>query len=627
MEPLHNPRITRLYETRQVLELAPRIAGDRGIAEAGEPCRWRGDSCVVGMQPTNSQRIPAPVPLLLAVASLLACGSSADLRPVDGAIDGAPIAVKGTNQRPVLDPRAIGTSDLSRVTVAAFSQTAVSRQDPQVLSLQPDLVPRAWGQWDREGLKVTDYASAYAAACQANRTLFVGGLTASVIFTDQMSDGDFADEVGRDASGQPVPHSEVVPNAYRGSLASPGFRQRIVDIAKLQIDAGVDGVFFDEANASYSGARYDGNEGFDDHHVADFGRFLCTRYGGDATALAGFGLAASDRLDCSAVDPGASFDYRGYLARQGFQNSPLSPANRLAALWGTTVPNRPDPSEGGFVETYSMLVYWQEIVVAVRTYARERYGKEVLITSNGVFPFVDFQSIGLYDWNKDGPGPRGVDYVPTVGTSPNIHFNGTVSLMPILAALKARSKRIVEAAGGHEVPILLFLDWPADAMNRYYAFSKEERQDYVRMFVAEASAFGMWFAFPLATTTDQNTATALGMMELFQGLRDFYRARREVVSAGRDLAVTPELSATNVAAHVVGFDDKTVVHLVNHNYNAGFTRLSNLSVTLPLAQAPNRVTLVSADQPQDQPAPFSYADGKVTVTVDALVSSAMLVLQ
>ena len=563
----------------------------------------------------------------MAAASLLACGSSAELRSVDAAVDAAPVVVKGPPNSPALDPRAIGAADLSRVAVAAFSQTAVSGQDPQVLSFQPDLVPRAWGQWDRDGLKATDYASAYAASCQANRTLFVGGLTASVIFTDQMSDADFADEVGRDASGQPVSHSDVVPNAYRGSLASPGFRQRLVDIAKLQIDAGVDGVFFDEANASYLGARYDGNEGFDDHHVADFGRFLCARYGADVTALAGFDLAASDKLDCGAADPGASFDYRGYLARHGFRDSPLSPANKLAALWGTTVQNRPDPAKGGFVESYSMLAYWQEIVVAVRTYAREHYGKEVLITSNGVFPFVDFQSIGLYDWNKDGSGPRGVDYVPTVGTSPNTHFNGTVSFMPILATLKARSKRIVEAAGGHEVPILLFLDWPADSMNRYYAFSQEERKDYVRMFVAEAYALGMWFAFPLATTTDQNTATALGMMEFFQGLRDFYRAHSEVVSAGRDLPVTPELSTTNVTAHVVGFDDKTVVHLVNHNYDAGFTRLSDLSVTLPLAQAPNKVTLASVDQSQDQPAPFRYANGNVTVTVDALVSSAMLVLQ
>ena len=37
-----------------------------------------------------------------------------------------------------------------------------------------------------------------------------------------------------------------------------------------------------------------------------------------------------------------------------------------------------------FIETYFFLVYWQEIVVAVRSYAREKYGKEVLITANGM---------------------------------------------------------------------------------------------------------------------------------------------------------------------------------------------------------------------------------------------------
>jgi hypothetical protein len=490
------------------------------------------------------------------------------------------------------------------------------------------LVPRAWNQWDLSGLKAADYAPSYPAACRANGTLFVGGLTASVIFADEMTASELADQVGRNAAGQQVAHNEIVPGAFRGALASPGFRQLLIRIAEIQIDSGVDGLFFDEVNASYTGASYDGNEGFDDHDVADFGRFLCARHGGDAAALAAFDLAATDGLDCTATDPGAAFNYRGYLARHGFVNAPVSASNKLASEWGTTVQNRPDPAKGTFVETFPSLVYWQEIVVAVRGYAREKYGKEVLITANGVFPFVDFQSVGLYDWNKDGAGPRGFDYVPITGTTPSTHLNGTVSFMPVLQALKDRSKRIVEAAGGHEVPLLLFLDWPTDSMNRYYGLPLEERQNYVRILLAESSALGMWFALPLSTTTDSNTATALGMMDFFQKMRAFYQAHAELFRAGHDSAAVPTVSATGVAAHLVTFDSgRSVVHLVNHNYAAAFVPQPGLSVTVPLAQAPTKVTLVSPDLAADQPATFSYANGQLAVQVGTLGSSMVVVIE
>lgn len=529
---------------------------------------------------------------------------------------------------PPLDPRAIGAFDLSKVTVAAFSQTGVGQSDQQVLALAPSLVPRAWGQWDLSGLKATDYAQSYPAACRANGTLFVGGLTASVIFVDEMSANDFADEVGRNAAGNQVAHNEIVPGAFRGALASPGFRQLLIRIAKLQIDSGVDGLFFDEVNASYTGASYDGNEGFDDHDIADFGRFLCARHGGDAAALATFDLASADGLDCTSADPGAAFNYRGYLARHGLQSAPDSASNGLAGEWGATVQNRPDPAKGSFVETYPSLVYWQEIVVAVRSYARETYGKEVLITANGIFPFVDFQSVGLYDWNKDGAGPRGFDYVPVTGTAPTAHLNGTVSFLPVLQALKDRSKRIVEAAGGHEVPLLLFLDWPTDTVNRYYALPLEERKDYVRIFLAEAYALGMWFALPLATTTDTNTATALGMMDFFQAMRGFYQEHADLFRAGHDSTVVPVVSATGVATHLVTFDSgRSILHLVNHNYATAFAPRPGLSVSVPLAQAPTKVTLVSPDLSADLLATFSYTGGQLSVDVGTLVSSVVVVIE
>jgi hypothetical protein len=529
---------------------------------------------------------------------------------------------------PAIDPGAFGKADLSRVTVAAFSQTGVGASDPQVLALAPDIVPRAWGQWDTSGLSANDYDFGYPRECQAEGITFVGGLTASVMFVDEMSTAAFDDEVGRDALDNPVAHAEIVPGAYRGALASPAFRQRLVQIAELQIDGGVDGVFFDEVNSSYIGAGYDGDEGFDDHDVADFGRFLCRTRGGAPAAFSSFAFVDADHFDCSSPDPGAAFDYRGYLARLGVAGSPLGPSNPLSGLWGKTVANRPDPLAGTFVETYPALVYWQEIVATVREYARTRYGKEILVTANGVFPFVDFQSVGLYDYNQEGPAPLGFDYVPVTGTAPDVHFDGTASLMPAFAALRADSDRIVGAVGGPPVPLLLFLDWPTDSINRYYAMPTSERQDYVRVALAEAYAYGEWFALPLATTTDTSTATALGMMDFFRSMRTFYEGHSALFHGARDFGASVGVSAPSIASHAtVLTDGRTVVHLVNHNYAAGFVAQSSVGLTLPLPQAPTSVSLASPDLPADQPATFTYASGQLSVNVGALLSSVVVVVK
>jgi hypothetical protein len=525
-----------------------------------------------------------------------------------------------------VNPDAFGRADLSHIAFAAFSQTGSNQEDPQVLDLAPDLVPRAWQRWDTYGTKASDYDFGYVTACQAKNIAFVGGSTASVIFQDEVSAADFADQAGRDASNDLVPHPEVTPNAYRASLASPAFQQRLIDIGKLQIDGGVTGLFFDEVNGGYFGPKYDGNEGFDDHDVSDFGRYLCRKYATSPATLTGaLGIQAADGLDCTAASAGGTFDYRGYIARHGVQQAPLSAGNPLASDWGTTVAGRPDPSVGTFVETYPSMVYWQRIVVALRDYARTMYKREIFITANGIYPFVDFQSVGLYDWNHDGPGPMGFNWVPTAADG---SLDGTVSFRDTLLALKARSKRVVEAAGGKEVPLLLFLDWPTTSIDRYYALPLEGRMDYFRIFAAEAYALGMWFAVPLATTTDTNTATALGMMDFFKQLRAFYDAHAVLYRGGQDLQVTATVSSPKVTSGLAQLPDgRTVVHLVNHDYAAGVVPQQALTVTWPASSAPASVTLVSPDLPSDQPATFTYAGGQVTVNVATLEAYLAIVAQ
>ena len=546
-------------------------------------------------------------------------GGSNDADAGDASAGDAAVGTPPLTLGPI-NPDAFGKAKLSFLAFAAFSQSNVNARDSQVLSLAPDLVPRAWGQWDTSGLKAADYDFTYPKACQAQGVHFVGGLTASVIFQDEMSAADFADEVGRDAANQPVPHDEIVPKAFRGSLASPGFRERLIEIAKLQIDGGVDGLFFDEVNSGFIGADYQGDEGFDDHQVADFGRFLCAKYG--TAGLSPFDLTADDKLDCDVTDPGSSFDYRGYLARHGATAAPLGAGNPLAAAWGTTLQNRPNPSAGSFVETYPALVYFQGIVAQVRAYARSKYGKEVLITANGIFPFVDFQSVGLYDYNHDGPGPKGFDWVPIT----NGHFTGTATFAPVLADLKTSSARVLASASGSEVPLLLFLDWPTDSIDRYYALPSTERQDYVRGFLAEASAFGMYFAVPLATTTDTQTATALGMMTSFQTLRGFYGSHADLFRGAKAATGTAQSTLASAGVRFVTLPDgRSAVYMINHDYSAGFVAHAGITLTFPLANAPTSVTLASPDLSADTPAQFTYRAGTVSVTIPELDSSLVVV--
>ncbi|WP_434040854.1 MULTISPECIES: hypothetical protein [Sorangium] len=545
---------------------------------------------------------------------------------------------------PEIHPEAFGSFDTSELTVFAFSQVEVHQSDPQVLELAPDMVPRAWQRWRDTGLAIEDYDADYLAGCRERGVRFVAGSTASVIFADEVEgEGQFLEQTTRNAAGELVAHDQIVEGAHRASMASPSYRARLIELGKVQIDLGVDGLNFDEINGGYGGAQYDGNEGFDDHHVADFGNYLCRRHGGRPDGWQeGFGIIPEDGLDCSGAPEtaGRSFDFRGYLGRMNATEKPFDSRNKLLLTeWGRTVGNRPDPREGTFVEIYPALVYWQEVVLELRRYAREEHGREIFISSNGVVPFVDLQSVGLYDWNIDGDGPRGMDWVPVVDG----HLDGTVSFQAALRGLKARSKRIQELVGGKEVPLMLFLDWPNDMMNRYYGLPLEERQDYFRVFAAEVYANGLYFALPLHTTTDENTATALEMMDFFARFRDFYRLHADMFHGATDLTGPVSLSFEACASaedpgacaeqkktshNLVRLaDGRTVLHVINHEYSAGVVEQEGVTASFPVDTAPAQVTVASLDFEEDREVPFTYEDGVVTAEVGTLQASVAIVVE
>ncbi len=560
-----------------------------------------------GSSPAPSSQPPPPPP-----QQQTGCATPATSNPVGGG---------GIYSQIQIDPGVYGTADTSNLTVFGFSQQNENLPaDPQVMEMVPNIVSRAWQRWDTGGVQASDYNFNYPAQAQAAGITFMGGTTASALFADEFPQkSQFDAVVSCNAQGQPVAHAPL--NFYRGSTASPTYRDYIIGIAKLQIDGGVNGLFFDEIDESYEGSTYgQGDEGFDDANVADFGGFLCAKYPSLSAAdwQTRFGITTADKLNCSTSSDkwGRSFDYRGYLARNGWQADPLNSANPLAVEWGTVFGGHPEPQNGTFVGTYISLVYWQDIVLTLRNYARQKYGKEILITANGVFPFVDFQMNGLWGGNPDGPGGSSANYCPLTADG---HLDGTQSLLQAFLNIKKRSARIA----GRVVPVAAFIDWPTDVMTNYLSLPSTEKQDYWRMYVPEALAATVYLNMHLADTIGDPTAQQLGLMPLFDQMAAFFKApaHASLYHNTTDLTGTVSVSASNITSNLTQLSDgRTIAHLVNHNYSHQFIEQDNIVISFPLAKSPVSVTLISPDYSTDLAAAFTYSNGQVHVTVPQLVS-------
>ncbi len=577
-------------------------------------------SCTIQATQAGNGTYAAAIPVSQSfnVNFLSVCATPAPSNPSVGA---------GTYKQISIDPAVYGTGSTSGWTVFAFSQESdmLGPGDPQVFEMAPNVVPRAWARWDTDGTQASQYNFGYPAQAEAAGIVFIGGTTATVLFQDEFpTAAQFNAVVSCNADGQPVLRGAAPSNYYRGSMASQTYRNYIIGIGEIQIDGGVDGVFFDEVNASYQGLTYNNNEGFDDADVADFGGFLCAKYPNLTAAQwqTQFGITAADELNCSASAAlsGRTFDYRGYLARNGWDSNPLTSSNPLAAEWGVM---DGDPTNGTFTNTYLYLVYWQDIVLTLRNYARQKYGREIYITSNGTYPFVDFQAVGLFDYNSNGPGGSDQDFCPLTGSG---DLDGTQSLLPAFLYLQQLS----ESVTGRTVLVSAFIDWPTGPMSRYLSLPTSEQKDYWRMYVPEAYAAGVHFAMHLLDTVGDPTATQLGLMSFFDQTSAFYQlpAHAALYENAQNLSGAVTVSVANIATNLTQLGDgRTVAHLINHNYSKAFQTQTGVVVRFPVANPPTTVTLVSPDASGDTSVPFTYANGQVQVTVPQLVAYVALVAQ
>jgi hypothetical protein len=537
-------------------------------------------------------------------------------------------------QRPTA-PATLAASGVGRVrpadfTVFGFSQSDVDQEDPQVYQLVPDVTIRAIGKWSTNGDEAADYNFGQIRRYHDKGITFMGSGTASVIFPHDFPTAEVFDDMStRDADNSPVPHDEFgfADPARRGNMFNPKYRQYLLGWAKIQVDGGVDGMNFDEVNAGFSGGSkygFNGNEGFDDYAIADFNRYLLAKYPAFTSAdwKSRFGMTDDNlvRSDVPADDLARNFNYRQYLQVHGWNLNPLTADNPMAGEWGRVTANRMYADDVSFTVTY-LRRYWKQMVDELRAYALRTAHRQLLISSNGLLPYVDFNSVGMYPFNPDEQTPdfRGVDYVPVVDG----HLNGAKSLQANYRYLKDTSAQI---AG--DVPVAVFIDWPNDMMTNYLNLPLAEKKDYWQIFGAEAYANGIFPAFHLKDTVGSPTAEQSGMLGFFQTYSQFYKDHRALYRHNDHGTAAVRVGASNVSASLLvqrGSGARTL-HLVNHNYNQGIAAQTGFSVEVDLASCPRRVTMVSPDFAGSKVAASSCRQGRLRVTVDRLDYYDVLVL-
>lgn len=443
-----------------------------------------------------------------------------------------------------------GYAEPPRITV--IYEPVLGEDDLEVLErLRPDLVCRGWFRW----ADARDYAADawVARRCRDMGVILQGGTTIAAIYPREngLDDATFASYVTCGPSGEPV----TIADWRHVSLHNPAAREYLEQYVRDQIDAGVGGVWFDEIEGIYGWQH----EGYDEWAIRDFARWLRERY------VVGRGWAEDDpRFTEELGIPAAmltggieSFDYREWLrVTPGPDGKPLADnpwagswerpwesPNPLYRLWGHAW--SPDPQIAATFQGSSVLEYWRWFVSEARRYARERYGRELVVTcnENGTpRPWCDFQQ------PHDGR-------LPQVGADGRL--DATYTTLPWLDERIALAEHATPGK-----PVIQFVDWPGET-DRLDALSAEDRTTFLRTYIPEASAAGALFSVPVRGYT--YVARTRGALPETAAIVDFLRRNDPLLFEGsRPSARTVDPGVPGVLARVRERDERTVIHLLDH---------------------------------------------------------------
>ncbi len=196
-----------------------------------------------------------------------------------------------------------------------------------------DMLIRGWFKW-RDAPPVSQWAKIPPAVHDIGG-LFGGGITCSALYDDEngITRQQLLDMATRGPAGQLLDAWDTA-GIRHGSLSSPAYRDYLFGWCRQQIDAGVDYLFLDEHTAALSGL-----EGYDDHSLADFRRYLltaCPQTQGwaadDARWMSDYGIEFTNRQVCHDGTM-RTFEYRAFLQAKGWLGNPAAGDNPLAPLW------------------------------------------------------------------------------------------------------------------------------------------------------------------------------------------------------------------------------------------------------------------------------------------------------
>lgn len=456
-----------------------------------------------------------------------------------------------------------------------------------------DVLIRGWFKWG-QAPPVNKWAP-LVDQIHAQGALFGGGITCSALYDNEngLTKEQVLDMATRGPAGQLVDAWDN-PGVRHGSLSCPAYRKYLLRWCNEQIDAGVDYLFMDESNAAISET-----EGYDDYSLRDFRQYLlgvCPQTRGlgprDARWGTDWGISLADPQVCPTGDM-TSFDYRAYMKALGVLDKPVVEKNRLAALWWPFRAYRDDKA-------------WREITDAIRAYGRERR-RTILISGNGIVPYVDLQVLGVWDrWLVKGG-----------------HVDLSDNQVPYWRSLVERGRK----TAGKRVPVVLFHDWGfGEPPFPWMAVAPSEREIWMRTRGAEIYAAGGFFAFPVLGPFGCNAAED-ATLPLIARQTAFYQSHRDLYLQSRWVGCQETKSSADKLSLAAWWSPKRqalVIHAINRD--PALQPRTGVTLHLPIGTVPTGCTVVSPDYTGEQAGTCRKNGDGVDLTLSRLEAYSVAIL-
>ena len=508
---------------------------------------------------------------------------------------------------------------LADVRVFAIYEPVFSKQDVELLSrVHPDFVCRGWFKW----YNTPDW-QAYAPlarACRDQGILLQGGITCAALFPGEngIDDATFRDFACQGTDGRPY-HCQQSDSGgwYHLSLYNPKVPKTIKSEARLQIDAGAVGIWYDEIEGYFD---WNPTEGYDPYACAAFREWLIHKYCGgqgwredDPRWHTQFGIDLSkhggsirtfDYLSHLHGTPGKGGKPLADNPPQGNPRDWATSANPLFREWGYAW----DRKAQGTFRFDTVADIFADILDDANRYAREKYGRTLIST-----------------YNHNGTARPGVAFLqPHNGAQPPLLKNRLDGRASYLSHYEELIHDAAEVSPAQ--PVVFFVDWPGET-DRLTALPRADQLHFFALYIPEAYAAGGEFALPLHGYC--YVASSQGTLAYLARMADFYREYAPWLRGSKPAPNQP-VAPSQLTLRVRTSASGTAVHIVNHAFSMRDVwpqPRTNLVVTLDWnGPAPTSAFAVSPDFPEQRPVPLTLKDGRLTLNIGTIACSTLVLL-